>query len=177
MRRTIEVVDDDIYIAVIVEVAEYGASANALFQKRRSQLSCNLGKSAVVIVMVYQVALPIGRDLRVDVTVGYKQIGPAVVIIVEEFCSPTDIGKTNGRNFSCIGNVGEGIGPVVMIKSVVVVVEIGYEQIKPPIVIIVADRHPHASLFAAIFINCCSRCESDILERAVPIVVIEKIRH
>ena len=62
-----------------------------------------------------------------------------------------------------------------MIESVVIIVEVCDEQIEPAIVIIIAECHAHAPLLAAVFVYRHTCRESNILERAVAVVVIEKV--
>ena len=42
---------------------------------------------------------------------------------------------------------------IVVIQSVVVIVEICNEQVESAVVIVIAERHPHASLLTSIFVD------------------------
>ncbi len=134
------------------------------------------GKRAIAVVMVHEVSLPVSRYLRIDMTVDDQQINPTVVVVVKKLGSPTNVGQTYGSDFCCVRNIGKRSVPIIVVKSVVVVIEICNEQIEFAIVIIVAQRDSHASLLAAVFIYRRTGIETNIFESPVTIIVIEKVR-
>src|ERR1700730_6575105 len=136
LRPTIQIVDNNIDVAIIIQVAEDGAPSYTLLQKRSAELLGHLGKRPVRIILVNEIALAVAWQLRVDVAIDDKQVDPAIVVIVKELGAPTHVRKTYRGDFSSVGNVGERIVAVVMVKRVVVVVEISYEQVEPPIVVV-----------------------------------------
>src|SRR5712691_3227003 len=176
LRPTIQIVDNNIDIAVIIQVAEDGAPSYTLLQKRSAELRGHFGKRPVTVIPVNEIALAEGWQLGIDVAIDDKQVHPTIVVIVKEHGSPTHVRKTYRGDFSSVGNVGERIVAVIMVERVVVVVEISYEQVEPPVVVVVTRRYAHASLFAAVLVDCGARRKSDLLERAVPVIVVEEIR-
>src|ERR1044071_9055025 len=104
--------------------------------------------------------------------VGDEQIDPTVVCIVEKFRSPPDVRQTDGCNFCRIRNIGKGVWSITAVQRVVVVVKVGDKQIQLSVMIVVAQRHTHGSLLAAILINGGSRLKPDLLKRAVTVIVI-----
>src|SRR5881628_3669945 len=62
-----------------------------------------------------------------------------------------------------------------MVKSIVVVVEVSNEQVEFAVMIIVAQRDSHASLLAAVLINCRTRRKGNVLKGSVAVVVIKKV--
>ena len=176
LRPAIQIVDDHVDIAIIIYIAEGGSPARVFFRKRSAQLCGHFGKGPVAIVLVNEIALAVAWQLGVDVAVDDKQINPTIVVIVKELGSPTHVRKTYRGDFSSVGNVGERIEAVVMVERVVVVVEIGYEQVEPPVMVVVAYCYAHASLLAAVLVDCRARRKSDLLKRAVPVIVVEEIR-
>src|ERR1051325_6421499 len=109
-------------------------------------------------------------------TIDHQQVGPAIVVIIEKPCAPANVGQTYRSHFGGIRDIGEGTLTVVVIESVVIIVEVRDEQIEPSVVIIIAERHTHAALFAAVFVYRHAGGKSNLLKRAISVVVIEKVR-
>src|SRR5580765_7894637 len=99
--------------------------------------------------------------------VGYEQVDPPIVIIIEEFRSPADVGQAYRRDLSRIRNIGERVLSVVPVERVVIVVEICDKQVQLLVMIVVPYSHAHASLLAAVLVSGSARCEANLLERAV----------
>src|SRR6266496_5651156 len=106
--------------------------------------------------MMHEIALSVGRQLWINVTVNDQQIHPTIVVIIKEFCSPTDVGQTYGSHLGRIRNIRKGTVSIVVVESVIVVIEISNEQVQFAIVIIVTQGNPHATLLAAVLIYCCA---------------------
>src|SRR5688572_14349823 len=104
--------------------------------------------------MMQQLSLPILTSLRIYVTVGHEEIGPTVVVVVKEFCAPPYIRQTHLGNFRLEGHVTKRIAAVVVIENVVLVVEVGYEEIKSSVMIVITQGHSHATLLATALIHC-----------------------
>jgi hypothetical protein len=73
-----------------------------LLEKWRAKGFANFSESPVPIVMVNKVALKKGRYLRVNVTIGNEKINPSVVVVIEEFRSPTNIRQTHRGDFCLV---------------------------------------------------------------------------
>src|ERR1700730_13833144 len=61
-----------------------------------------------------------------------------------------------------------------MVERVVLVIEVRLEDGKSALVVVVSDRHAHTPLLAAVLIDRRTGAESDLFERAVSVVVIQK---
>ena len=64
---------------------------------------------------------------------------------------------------------------VVVVPDVVLIIEVGYEQIELAVVIVVSQGYAHGSLLAAAIVDCRSRDESDFLEGTIAVVMIKKV--
>src|SRR5690349_3998962 len=89
-RRAVEIVDEDVDVAVVVHVAERAATGDALGGDCRPRTGRHVFEPAVSQIAierlglaVRQVQFPV-RDLRVHMSVGDEDIGPPVVVEVEE---------------------------------------------------------------------------------------------
>src|SRR3954463_15631105 len=72
LRRSVKIIDHDVNIAIVIDIAKGGAPARALLNEWRPQLPADFGKGAIAVVVMHKVALPVGGQLRVDVTVDYQ---------------------------------------------------------------------------------------------------------
>ena len=63
-----------------------------------------------------------------------------------------------------------------MVERIVLLSKICPEYVKPAIMIIVSYGHTHAALLATVLVDCRTRAKSDLLERAVAIVVVQERR-
>ena|SRR5438876_12175476 len=61
LRPTIQVVDDNVNVAIIIDVAEDGAPSYTLLEKRSTELLCHFGKRSITIILVNKIALAIAR--------------------------------------------------------------------------------------------------------------------
>src|SRR5262245_20962610 len=90
IRNVVHVVDDDIDIAVVVEVGEGGAAARLGNGHRRSELLGDVTEAAVAQIPVDDLALFVtsfgfdALDFGIDVAVDEEQIEPAVRVEVHE---------------------------------------------------------------------------------------------
>src|SRR5216683_6064588 len=176
LRSAVEIINDHIDIAVVIDVAKSSSPTCTFLRKRSTELGAYFGKRAITVVVMHEVSLPVSRQLRIDVSVDDKQINPTIVVVVTKLGSPTNVGKTYSSYFCCIRNIGKRTVAIIVIKRVVVVVEICNKQIEFAVVIIVTECDPHASLLAAVFIYRCTGVETNIFESAVAVIVIKEIR-
>src|SRR5688572_4405104 len=125
--------------------------------------------------MMQQLSLAILAPLRVNVSVNYKQIYPTVVVIIKKLRAPANIRETHLCDLCLEGNVGKGIAIIVAIQSVVLVVEISYEEIQLAVMVVVTQRDAHRALLTAALIDGCAGNKSDLLKCAVTVVMIEEV--
>src|SRR5262245_5653178 len=173
--RAIQIADDHVDAAVVVQVAEGYAARDPLFHQRGAELGGNFRKRAVPVVSVKQLPLAIMVYLWIDVTIRDKQVYPAVIVIVEEFGSPANV-ETHRSHFSRVRDVGERIVPVIPIQGIVLIGEVRLEQVQLSVVIEVGNCDAHAPLLAAVAIDGSARNEADLLEGTVSIIVVQEGR-
>src|SRR3954463_10155558 len=111
-------------------------------------------------------------NLGIYVAIHQQQIRPAVVVDVEEHCSPSQILRVQPQS-SCGSGVGKGPIPVVFIESGGIVGKIRLENIQMPVAVIVRDGRSHPGLLAAILVECGSGGYRHIVERSVMVVAVE----
>src|SRR4051812_8064496 len=96
-RRAVQIVDEHVDIAVVVEVAEGTSPAEILRGNRRTGFRGHIAEPAVSEIAIEQPWLPVREvklpagDLRVDVAVGDEDVAPAVVVEVEEADAKADV--------------------------------------------------------------------------------------
>src|SRR6266851_5414468 len=176
LRSAVEIINDHIDIAVVIDVAKSSSPTCTFLRKRSTELGAYLGKRAVTVVVMHEVSLPVSRQLRIDMTVDDQEINPTVVVVVKKLGSPTNVGKTYGSDFCGIRDIGKRTVAIIVIKGVVVVVEICDKQIEFAVMIIVTKSDSHASLFAAVFIYRGTGVETNVFEGAVAVIVVKEIR-
>ena len=90
IRCVVQIVDDDVDVAVVVEVGKRGPPAGLRRRHRRAELLADVREPSVAQVAVDDLALfvaGLGLDLAnlgIDVTVDEKQIEPAVAVEIDE---------------------------------------------------------------------------------------------
>src|ERR1041385_9030846 len=72
LRRSVKIIDHDVDVAIVIDVPKRGAAARALLDERRPQLRADFGKGPIAVVVMHKVALRVGGQLWVDVTVDYQ---------------------------------------------------------------------------------------------------------
>src|SRR5215831_17245856 len=113
-------------------------------------------------------------DLRIDVTIGNPNIRPAIVVEIEKLGAKTKERDAYRSNIRRTCQVGELAMVIVVVEVVGIVGEIGLEDVRPSIAIIVGGVDPHASLLAAIGAIRDTSFGAYFLESAFAIVMVEK---
>ena len=94
LREVVYRVDDNVDVAVVVEVAEGAAAACGRIGDSRTNLERNIREVAVAEVAIEQLALTVSGfgfqllDFGIDVAVADQNVGPAVVVVIEEAAAP-----------------------------------------------------------------------------------------
>src|SRR5687768_6996898 len=125
--------------------------------------------------MVQQLSLAILAPLRVNVSVNYKQIYPTVVVIVKKLSPPAYVRKTHLCDFCPERNIRKRIAPIIAVKDVVFVVEVGYEQVKLSVMIVITQGSPHATLLTPALVYRSSGNKCDIFGSPVTVVMVEEV--
>ena len=104
-----------------------------------------------------------------------QQVGPAIVVEVEEHGSPAKIlgvqaEASSGRRIS------EGSGFVVVQQRRGVVGEVGLEDVEPAVAVVVGHRRAHSRLRAAVFIERGACDDGNVGEGSVAVVVVQNAR-
>ena len=157
LRPAVQIVDDDVEAAVVVDVSGGEAAAHAFLHERLAESGGDLLEGAVAAIAIEQLALAIpGRrahphavQLRIDMPVDRDEIQPGVVVVVKERVAPSDVGQADGGGARSKRHIGEVV-PVVAVQRVVLLREIGDEQAEASAVVVIADRDAHAALFGAV---------------------------
>src|SRR5581483_4870774 len=114
-------------------------------------------------------------DLRINVAVYKKQVGPAVVVEVEEHRSPAEILGVQSDAGGESG-IGEGSIAIVVIERGAVVGEVGFEDIEAAIAIVVGHGRAHACLLASVFVEGGACDYRNVGESSIVVVAIENAR-
>src|SRR5882762_5542242 len=93
--RLVHVDDGDVDVSVVVEIAEGGASAAVGLSDGGPARSADVDETPLAEILVQDFPLfegdvePAGVDFGEDVAIGHEDVGPAIVIEVEETYSPS----------------------------------------------------------------------------------------
>src|SRR5882762_4227500 len=93
--RLVHVDNGDVDVSVVVEIAEGGASAAVGLSDGGPARGANVDEATLAEILVQDLSLfegdvePAGVDFREDVAVGHEDVGPAIVVEVEETYSPS----------------------------------------------------------------------------------------
>ena len=87
---------------------------------------------------------------RVHVAVGNEQVVVAVVVVIEKTRPPPQGADARAAKGRTEARVGEKSPAIIVVERVVVVREIGDEEIEIAVAIVVTGRDAHAGLLAAI---------------------------
>src|SRR6188474_2295572 len=96
VRRVVNVVDDDVDVAVVVEIGEGGAARSLFSRNRWTKLRAHVGEAAVVKIAVDHLRFPVSGfrlqriNFRIHMAVDEEQIEPAIVVEIEESSAPPE---------------------------------------------------------------------------------------
>ena len=114
--------------------------------------------------------------LRIHVAVGDENVGPAVIVVIEELHAKTQIGIADGAHARRARKVGELAIAIVVIEIVVIVGKVVLRDVGPAIAIIVGRVDAHAGLFSPVGTVGHACLGTDLGESTLAIVVIEQAR-
>src|SRR5271157_1045947 len=179
LRAVVDGVNDDVNVAVVVEIAEGRAARRSRLGDARPRLQGNVGETAVVQILVQQFALGVSGftfdllDFGIDVAVADQNVGPAVVLHVEKTAAPAQklgVRAQTRRE----GDVFETGPALVVIERRRVAGKVGFDDVKIAVEVIVGGGNAHAGLRLAIGAEGATSFDGDILELAVLFVLIER---
>src|ERR1035438_507759 len=173
------VVHQDLDGSVIVKISGSYAMAVEGSSDARAGIERDVAESAVVLVPVQNLAFAecvvetSVIKFRVDVTVCHENVGPAVVVDVEEESPPSQelgiLAKSGGR---C--DIRKCSVVIVAIKRRRVVGEIRFDDVEPSVAIVVDRIGAHAGLLAASVVEGYASLHGGFGEGAIAVVVKEQ---
>src|SRR5713226_6473839 len=110
--------------------------------------------------------------LRIDMSVGEDEIGPAIIVKVKKHGAPAQVLRmqTESRGE---GNIRKDSFTVIAVQGRRVIGEVGLKNIQPSVAVVIGDGCSHARLLAAIFVECYPSHHRNIGESSIVIVVIK----
>ena len=180
-RRIVHVVDDEVEIAVVVEITDSEAAANAGDLQTRAGAIRHVAEpraQAQQQLVLLPVGLPELRvllDVREDVAVGKEQIERAVEIGVEERRAPSHADERRAGDVALQARVLELAAVDVVIQRVPIARERREHEIHAPVAVVVARVRSHSRLRACVTVERHARRESDVLETSVAGVVVQEV--
>src|SRR5260370_22555635 len=108
--------------------------------------------------------------------IGEKNVEESIIVIVQKTRTPTEKWNCHVRHAGSEAYIGKAGVSVVAVQRVVVVGEIRDAEVDSSVAVVIADRNPHSGLFSTLVIQSESREVTDVLERAVMLVVVEVFR-
>src|SRR5258708_8040985 len=114
--------------------------------------------------------------LRIDVTIRYENVGPAVVVVVEKLRAKTEIWIADGSDPRRTCHVGELAVVVVVGELWWVVGKISLHYVRPSVAIVIGRGNANASLFASVGTVGHASLGADFGESTGAVVVIEQAR-
>ena len=181
-RLAVEVGDDYIHVAVIVEVGDCESAAHARDLQRRPGLGLGVAEVAVALVHEQVLGLTIARArrqlvyLRIDLAVHGNQVEPAIVVEIDERRAPLHPRQRSHGDSRIVRNVAEIVAALVEIEDVVLVGKVRDVERRQAGVFVVAERDAHRALLGAVGAHGRARLETDVGELAVAVVAIEILR-
>src|SRR6266550_7426972 len=145
----IQVVDDYVDIAIVVEVPNGAAASQILESNGWSGFRGNVLEMTVPKIAIQNPRLLVGdveflvHDLRVDVAIGNEEVLPPIVIKIEEAYPKTQIFPIYSEAGLDAGIVKRSL-PVISVQRRDLVGEIRASDVEPAIGIEIADGHAHA---------------------------------
>ena len=114
-------------------------------------------------------------DLRIDVAVDLNDIGPAVVVVVDEAAAPRHIVVVDPDS-GVEGEIAEGAVAVVVVEVAGVIGEVSLEDIEPAVAVVVGHADAHAGLLVPIVVVGAAGHYGDIGKRPVMVVLEQHAR-
>src|SRR6185369_7179916 len=157
-RLCIQIVDDEIELAIAIKIADCKTTSRPRVRKRISgrrshtfKFPLQISKQQRLLRVTRSPLMSISS--QINMSIHNKQIEPPIVVVVDKTRTPT---KKRNRNFTKPGlkcHVGEVVVAVVVVKNVRIVREVGDMEIDAPVVVIITDSETHSRLLAPVLIQ------------------------
>src|SRR5438034_898375 len=176
--RTAQNRHDDVHKTIAVKVAESSASAGDRPDARDSDLlefpadiSCQKRRLFITLTRIQAV------HIILNVALCRKKVLPSIVVEVLPPNTPAGMvcserPETGGKTI-----VGKKSVAIVAIERIDFRREIGYDDVRPAVIIKVAEVNPHARVRLAVFGKRHARLHCSVGERPVTVIVIEEARN
>src|SRR5947199_153329 len=103
-------------------------------------------------------------EFGIEVSIELQDVRPAVIIVINEAATPSNVLVVDAdARGEC--NVTKGSVAVVVIEVARVVGEVGLENIKPSVAVIIGDGNAHSGLFVAVLAVGAARADRTLRER------------
>src|SRR6185437_7080410 len=182
-RHAVHIVEDNVDFAVIEQVAERCSTPDADNGKPSSLHRRHQVELAILQIVKKQRALGItGSPIwmlvhaGIDMTVDDQQIFPAVIVVIEKAIAKADKWNCGRGDASFVTDVGEIAGAVVAEDHIVIVAEVGVDDIQMPIVFVVSGGNAHVRDLASIGIQRVAALETFVGKCSIPFIDVEIIR-
>jgi hypothetical protein len=125
-RPLVHVRDEDVCIAVVVEIAERGAAARSFDEQRASDFFRSVPETTRADVDEHLLPLTVRRatsraiHLGIHVAVGDEEGEAAVIVEVSEPGAPPEVGECRRHDAGPVADIGEEPGLAVLVQRVVV---------------------------------------------------------
>src|SRR3989441_4273970 len=172
-------IDDDVEVAVIVEIAEGAAARGDGNGDAGAGLGGDVGETAVAEIFVEQLLLRVAGfgfellDFGIDVAVANENVGPAVVVHVEKAAAPAEILRVSAESSGESGVLEIGATEIAIERGRVAG-EIRLDDVEIAVEVVIGGGDAHAGLGLAVGREGAAGFDGDIGERAVPFVLIER---
>src|SRR5260370_3575052 len=180
-RRRVHIVEDNIDVAVVEEIAESGAASRndggeaAAGGGRNFLEFCAVKIAKKLRALVRRGAQFCAVGHGVDVAVGDEDVEKAIVVKVEKAGAPGKKRNCGVTEAGAEGDVCEIGAAVVAIKRFVVVGKGGDEKVELAVAIVIAEGNAHGGLGAAFFVDSETTLIAHIFKRAVATGAIEVV--
>src|SRR5437867_10022437 len=177
LRHIVDTVDKNIDVAVIVEVAKGTPASGHFFQDSRPAIQRDVGELSVPQITIYYLALSITRlgiglgHLRINVAIADENIGPAIVVEIDEARAPTAKACISAQS-RLKGCVLEDHFTQVPIEAGSVAGEIRLHDIEVTIAVKIDRRAAHPGLRLAVRAIGDPRFDGNIREGPIVIVFV-----
>src|SRR6185312_8202092 len=178
LGKIVDRIDHHINVAVVVKIAESATPGSGWHVDSASGALGNIFETPVAHVAIENLALRVSRlgfqllDLRINVPVTQQDVGPAVVIHIEETAAPAQVlgVQAESRGKSCVFEIRI---PTVTVKRRSIAGEIGFDDVEVSVEVVVGGRNAHPGLWFSVRAQNTSGFDAYIFELSVLLVLIE----
>src|SRR5207248_1074995 len=111
----------------------------------------------------------LGCDFGINIPGHKKQIGSAIVVQIHDASAPADESRLHSEAGN-VRHVFEVTLPVIPVQDIGVVGEMGLENVKSAIEVVIANSHTHAGLLFTVLVVSDAALEPDIRECAIVVI-------